>query len=69
MTTPRPGHDIPDEFAGADVATPSDPAIPVIPGFRVDEVIGHGPRGSVFKAWNGSFSVALKVHHPDVSWS
>lgn len=45
------------------------PALPVIPGYRVESVIGRGSTGTVYRAWQLAVEreVALKVLHPELS--
>lgn len=45
------------------------PALPVIPGFRVESVIGRGSTGTVYRAWQLAVEreVALKVLHIELS--
>lgn len=45
------------------------PALPVIPGYRVESIIGRGSTGTVYRAWQLAVEreVALKVLHPELS--
>jgi hypothetical protein len=45
------------------------PALPVIPGYRVESVIGRGSTGTVYRAWQLAVEreVALKVLHSELS--
>ncbi len=68
MKEERPG---PDPSGGADPASGPGAAIglPSIPGYRIEETLGRGSTGVVFRATQLAVDrqVALKVLHPEVS--
>ena len=55
--------------ADAEDALRPVPALPVIPGYRVESVIGRGSTGTVYRAWQLAVEreVALKVLHVELS--